>query len=156
MENKFEIAKKLKIRRMIENDLEPLYKLLSNSDVMRFLEEPYNKAQALSFLKEAGMNEPPLIYAVDRDNDFIGYVIFHDYDDVSYEIGWVLYPRYWNKGYASYLTELLIKKAFELNKQVVIECDPNQEATKRIVEKFNFEYQGLEDNLEIYRLKVTC
>ena len=146
----------LKIRKMKESDLESLYKLLSDSNVMRFLEEPYNKAQTLNFLKEAGMSEPPLVYAVDKDNDFIGYVIFHDYDDVSYEIGWVLYPSCWGKGYTSYLTKLLIEKAFEMNKQVVIECDPNHEATKRIAAKFNFAYQGIEDNLEVYRLKAIC
>ena len=142
------------LRRMKESDLGSLYKLLSDSNVMRFLEEPYNKAQTLNFLKEAGMSEPPLVYAVDKDNEFIGYVIFHDYDDVSYEIGWVLYPSCWGKGYASYLTKLLIEKAFEMNKQVVIECDPNHEATKRIAAKFNFAYQGIEDDLEVYRLKA--
>ena len=146
----------LKIRKMKNSDLESLYKLLSDSKVMKFFEEPYNKAQTLDFLTNAGMSEPPLVYAVDKDNEFIGYVIFHDYDDVSYEIGWVLYPSCWGKGYASYLTKLLIEKAFEMNKQVVIECDPNHEATKRIVAKFNFAYQGIEDDLEVYRLKAIC
>ena len=37
----------LKIRKMKNSDLESLYKLLSNSKVMKFLEEPYNKAQTL-------------------------------------------------------------------------------------------------------------
>ena len=72
---------------MRNSDLESLYKLLSDSKVMMFLEEPYNKAHTLDFLTNAGMKEPPLVYAVDKDDDFIGYVIFHDYDDSSYEIG---------------------------------------------------------------------
>lgn len=42
-----------------------------------------------------------------------------------------------------------------MNKQVVIECDSNQEATKHIARKLNFEYQGIEDDLDIYRLKTT-
>ena len=143
----------LKIRKMKNSDLESLYKLLSNSKVMKFLEEPYNKAQTLDFLTNAGMSEPPLVYAVDKDDDFIGYVIFHDYDDLSYEIGWVLYPCCWGKGYASYLTKLLIEKAFEINKEVVIECDPKQEATKHIALKYGFQYEGVEDDLEVYRLR---
>ena len=61
---------------MKNSDLESLYKLLSDSKVMKFLEEPYNKAQTLDFLTNAGMSELPLVYAVDRDNEFIGYVIF--------------------------------------------------------------------------------
>ena len=143
----------LKIRKMKNSDLESLYKLLSDSKVMKFLEEPYDKAQTLDFLTNAGMSEPPLVYAVDKDDDFIGYVIFHDYDDLSYEIGWVLYPCCWGKGYASHLTELMIEKAFEINKEVVIECDPKQEATKHIALKYGFQYEGVEDDLEVYRLR---
>ena len=145
----------LKIRKMRENDLEPLYKLLSDSNVMRFLEEPFNKNQTIKFLKEAGIRKSPLIYAVEKDDCFIGYVIFHDYDDLSYEIGWVLYQSCWGKGYASFLTELLIEKAFKMNKQVVVECDSNQEVTKHIATKFGFEYSGTEDDLEVYRLKPS-
>ena len=61
----------LKIRKMKNSDLESLYKLLSNSKVMKFLEEPYNKAHTLDFLTNAGMKEPPLVCAVDKDDDFI-------------------------------------------------------------------------------------
>ena len=57
------------------------------------------------------------------------------------------------KGYASYLTKLLIEKAFEINKEVVIECDPKQEATKHIALKYGFQYEGVEDDLEVYRLR---
>ena len=58
----------LKIRKMKNSDVESLYKLLSDSKVMKFLEEPYNKTQTLDFLTNAGMSEPPLVYAVDKDN----------------------------------------------------------------------------------------
>ena len=143
----------LSIRKMKETDLESLYTLLSDSKVMKYLEEPYTKAQTLDFILNAGMSEPPFVYAVDDENEFIGYVIFHDYDDISYEIGWVLYPGYWGKGYASHLTKIMIEKAFEMKKQVVIECDPNQIATKQIAIKFGFHYEGIEDDLEVYRLK---
>ena len=47
----------------------------------------------------------------------------------------------------------MIEKAFEMKKQVVIECDPNQIATKQIAIKFGFHYEGIEDDLEVYRLK---
>ena len=65
---------------MTVSDLEPLYKLLSNSKVMQYLEAPYTKEQTEQFLFRSGLSETPLIYAVEKDNDFIGYVIYHDYD----------------------------------------------------------------------------
>ena len=47
----------------------------------------------------------------------------------------------------------MIEKAFEINKEVVIECDPKQKATKHIALKYGFQFEGVEDDLEVYRLK---
>ena len=94
----------IRIRKMTVSDLEPLYKLLSNSKAMQYLEAPYTKEQAEQFLFRSGLSETPLIYAVEKDNDFIGYVIYHDYDSESVEIGWVLEPSFWGLEIASYLT----------------------------------------------------
>ncbi len=43
------------IRKMCENDLHPLYALLSNSKVMAYLEPPYSLSQTESFLRDAGL-----------------------------------------------------------------------------------------------------
>lgn len=142
----------MKIRRFEERDFLSLYRLLSDENVMRYLEEPFNEERTLSFLKENGSNEDPRIYAVDEDDEFIGYVIFHEYDESSYEIGWVLSPECWGKGYASKLTEILIEKGKQMEKDLVIECVPEQIATKKIAEKYGFVYMGIDDGLEVYRL----
>ena len=141
----------LTIRKMRESDLEPLFELLSNEQVMRYIEPPYTEERTASFLKTAGLSETPLIYAVERGDRFIGYVIFHDYDENSMEIGWVLHPAYWGKGCASCLTEQLIDQCRVLGKQPVIECSPEQEITKHIAQKYGFEYIGNEDGLNVFR-----
>lgn len=52
------------------------------------------------------------IYAViDEDRIFIGYVIYHDYEEDSIEIGWILSRRFWGKGIAEALTNQLIHKS---------------------------------------------
>ena len=143
----------LTIRKMNEEDLEPLYELLSNPQVMQYLEPPFTKERTKQFLISAGLCEPPLVYAVDKENVFIGYVIFHKYDEMTIEIGWVLHPLYWGNGYASYLTELLIDKGSAFHKQLVIECAPEQEITKYIARKYGFDYEGTIDGLDVFRLK---
>ena len=75
------------IRRMQSSDADALYRLLSDPMVMRYLEPPYDRAQTEAFLRRAGLAEPPLVYAVQEDEHFIGYVIYHDYDKDSVEIG---------------------------------------------------------------------
>ena len=141
----------LTIRKMRESDLEPLFELLSNEQVMRYIEPPYTEEKTASFLKTAGLSETPLIYAVERGDRFIGYVIFHDYDESSMEIGWVLHPSHWGTGCASCLTEQLIDQCRVLGKQPVIECSPEQEITKHIAQKYGFEYIGNEDGLNVFR-----
>ena len=142
-----------KIRKMEEHDLGPLYELLSNEQVMRYLEPPYSKEKTMRFLERAGLSDPPLIYAVEQDGLFIGYVIFHDYDETGMEIGWVLHPKYWGNGVASALTEQLVERSRELKKQPVIECVLEQEITRHLALKFGFEYEGSKDGVDVFRLK---
>ena len=61
----------LRARRMTEADLEPLHRLLSDPEVMRYLEPPFSREQTRAFLDRAGMTPEPLILAVD-DGGFAG------------------------------------------------------------------------------------
>ena len=140
------------IRKMRPGDADALYRLLSDPAVMRYLEPPFDRAQTEDFLRRTGLAEPPLVYAAEENGDFIGYVIYHAYDEQSVEIGWVLLPEYWGRGYASALTERLIGRARQEQKSVVIECAPAQAATKRIAVKKGFRACGNCDGLAVYRL----
>ena len=150
-----EIDLTLHIRRMTELDMEPLFKLLSDPEVMRFLEPPYTRGKVSAFLRK-GLSDKPPVYAVEANGTFIGYVIYHPYDENSIEIGWVLLPEYWKKGFASGLTKQMIDKAVSEGKTVVIECDPQQEVTKHIAQKFGFTLTELRDGLNVYRLTGLC
>lgn len=144
----------LRIQKFERKDWEPLYELLSDGEVMRYLEPPYTLQQTEKFLGTACLSTEPLIYAVDDGNGrFIGYVIYHDYGTDGKEIGWVLKPDAWGKGYAKELTKKLIEKAQSEGKSVVIECAPEQSVTKHIAEKFGFLYTGRYDGCDVYRLE---
>ena len=140
------------IRNMRPGDADALYRLLSDPEVMRYLEPPYDRVQAEAFLHHAGLSEPPLVHAVEENGSFIGYVIYHAYDAESVEIGWVLLPEYWGRGYASALTDRLIDRARQAQKSVVLECAPAQAATRRIALKKGFRACGICDGLTVYRL----
>lgn len=139
------------IRKFSELDFEPLHCLLSDPKVMLYLEPPYSREQTRSFLQAALSDHPP-VYAVELDGCLIGYVIYHAFDQDSMEIGWVLFPEHWGKGYASELTKQMADKARKAGKSLVIECDPEQEATKHIAVKHGFVRSGRNDGLDIYRL----
>ena len=144
----------IRIRKMAENDLNDLYDLLSDEKVMRYIEVPYSREKTERFLCSAGLADDPLIYAAKADGDFIGYCVFHPFDDTSMEIGWILKRSAWGKGYACRLTELMLKMCRDLNEDVVIECDPEQETTRHIAEKYGFKCTA-EGELSEYRLSVS-
>lgn len=142
---------KLNIRRMCPNDLVPLNQLLSDEAVMRYLEPPFSMEQTKEFLHHAALSDPPLVYAVeDCNRSFLGYVIYHDYDSASKEIGWVLSQDAWGKGYASILTVQLMEWAAVEGKSVVIKCVPEQSTSKHIAEKFGFRYIGKSGHCDVY------
>ena len=144
----------LHIRKMTGQDLDPLYRLLSDPEVMHFLEPPYTQEQASAF-HQMGVSENPLVYAAEANDTFIGYVIYHPYEEDSIEIGWVLLPEYWRRGYASELTRMMIDKASKESKTLVIECDPRQEVTKHIAQKFGFARAGSRDGVDVYERNIT-
>ena len=143
----------MNIRAFNESDLMNLYGTLSDPDVMKYIEPVYSLDQTREFLHDVALSDPPLIYAAEDDNGkYIGYVIYHDYEDDSVELGWLLNKQEWGKGYASKLTKLMIDRARQEGKNMVIECDPEQEVTKHIAEKNGFVYDGVFDECDVYRL----
>lgn len=140
------------LRKMAPSDFSSLHALLSDPDVMRYLENPFTPEQTEAFLKEHGLSDPPGILAVENSrHDWIGYVIYHDYDEASREIGWVLKKEVWGKGMAGLLTKHLVAMAASEGKGAVIECVPEQAVTKRIAENHGFVKAGTREGLEIYR-----
>lgn len=144
----------LTIRPMSQDDLMPLYRLLSDESVMRYIEPPYDLDKTRSFLAEAGLSESPLIQAVEDSTEaFVGYVIYHPYDSSSMEIGWVLAPEVWGRGYAQKLTKQMTAMAFSQGRDAVLECSPQQETTKHIAVKLGYRYLGLIDELEVFKME---
>lgn len=147
------MAGMMTIRKMKHTDFAALYKLVSDPEVMEFLEPPFTKEKTARFLDAAGLSDPPRIYAAeDEKGRFIGYVIYHDYDEDTKEIGWVLNKNVWGKGCAKALTEQLIEKAVSEGKGVILECVPGQAVTRHIAEAFGFAYTGRADGCDVYRL----
>ena len=136
------------------SDSDALHEILSDPAVMEFLEDPLTEERTQEFLETAGLNDPPLIYAVEDNEGFIGYVIYHDYDEESVEIGWVLKQSVWNRGYAKKLTKLLIDRARSDNKNVILECIPEQKVTRHIAQSYGFSHTGRRENCDVYRLDL--
>ena len=68
------------------------------------------------------------------------------------ELGWVLASDRWGRGYALALTRQMICRARENGRDAVIECHPQQAATRHIAEKLGFRPCGMDGGCCVYRL----
>lgn len=149
------VTERCHIRNFSMADIDDLYEALSDEDVMIHIESAFDRERTKEFIREAGMCEIPLVYAVvwKLTGKVIGHAIFHQYEETDYEIGWILNKEYWGKGIADELTKELINYARYIGiSSCIIECDTKQIASKRIALKNGFAYEGIIDNLERYRL----
>lgn len=149
------ITERCHIRNFSMEDVDDLYEVLSDKDVMIHIESAFDRERTKEFIQVAGMCEPPLVYAIvwKLTGKVIGHAIFHPYEEFDYEIGWILNKEYWGKGIADEVTKEIINYARHLGiSSCVIECDTKQNASKRIALKNGFAYEGVIDNLERYRL----
>ena len=140
------------------DDAAALNEVLSDVAVMKYIEEPFDLPKTKEFLEEAGLCEEPLVYAlVWKETDrVIGHVIFHQYEETGYEIGWIIHKAYWGRGIASELTAALVEYAGTLGMEsCVIECDCEQTASGHIAKKCGFQYEGIDDGCDVYRFILT-
>ena len=150
-------TKRCKIRNFSPEDAKDLHEVLSDFEVMKHIEPVFDMEKTLDFIKNAGLCEPPLVYAVEfnETEKVIGHLIFHSYENCGYEIGWVINKKYWGIGIANELTKRIIEYSKTLDiKSLIIEFDENQSASKHIAEKNGFVYEEKTGNIEIYKLML--
>ncbi len=146
----------MKIRKFTKNDLDNLYGTLSDPDVMTYIEDPYTYEATKELLDDVLASEVPNIYAAeDDDGKYVGYVIFHEYEEDSYELGWLLNRSEWGKGYACRLTEIMLEEARKIGMNAVIECDPEQEITEHIALKYGFIFDEIYDGCKVFRRRLV-
>ncbi len=142
------------IRKFKEADTENMYQLFSSERVMEFIEPVFDYKKTVEFIKKYALIECPSVFAVFKNNkseEFLGYVIFKPYDEISYEIGWLLNENHWGKGYANHITNELIRYSKDNNiKKLIIEFDKNQKVSEKIAIKNGFSFAFYDENLIVY------
>lgn len=71
-------TKRLSIRPLQWQDCGALHEILSDPEVMRFVEPPFDREQTRRFIETAGLCAPPLVYAVveKQTGRLIGHLIW--------------------------------------------------------------------------------
>lgn len=141
---------RLLVRRLTEDDAEALHAVLSDPEVMCYIEPPFSLEQTQDFIREAGLCEQPLVYAVvwKQTGKLIGHLIWHSWDETIMELGWILRRDFWGRGIAKELTAAMLTRT---NQDVIIECSPAQAVTRHIAETFGFHVAAASEERMIFR-----
>ena len=147
-------TQRCRIRQFKQSDVDDLYLILGNPKVMEYIETPFTLEDTKDFLNKNALSYPQRVFALEykENKKLIGHIIFHEYDEESYEIGFILNSDYWGRGIANEVTKSLINYAKNKNiHSLIIECDKRQLATQKIATNNNFKLISSE-NLLVYEL----
>jgi RimJ/RimL family protein N-acetyltransferase len=120
---------------------------VENTKFMRFL--PYDDTEeTLSFLKEVDeewAKEEPRFFEFAillHDGTFVGSISIY-YEDGPWELGWIIYKRYWGKGYAFEAARALLDCFMERGcKHFIAHCDAENIPSYRLMEKLGMKKTG--------------
>lgn len=101
------------IRDFIMDDLNDMHEILGDDETMKNCEPAYTIEKTAEFLQKFCIEKRGAVAAVHKDiNKVIGYILFNEYDEEVYEMGWIYNKDYWGQGYAFESCKAVIDYAF--------------------------------------------
>ena len=147
------ITPRLVLRGPMEKDMQPMFDIHTDPDVMRYYGvKPYDSLDKskkhLDWLTKLHREEIGLRWIITlKDEDTcIGDVGFYDWEKKHSraEIGYILGKQYWGKGIMTEAIKAALDYGFnEMNlNRIQALIDPRNNASKRVAEKHGFHYEG--------------
>jgi len=137
--------RKLKLEKYTTDDFEKYFALVSNESVMAQITEraiPVDEAETnyQKLLERNNKHELFGSYKVfDEDYLGLGHVTVNEDNPDEAEIGYMLMPAYWNKGYGTLIADKLIELAKQTNvSRLTAIIDPENIPSRKILLKHGF------------------
>jgi len=140
---------RLYLRQFTPNDLEALYRIYSDSEVMKYLNEGVRNreetaADLFQIIADWEKHAFGLWAVVNKQNNQLigdgGLRLLGKTPEV--EVGYVLAKAYWGKGLASEVAAASLKYGFEVLKleKIVAVADTENRSSRRVMEKMGMKY----------------
>lgn len=101
------------IRSFCLDDAADLHEIFGDAETMKNCEPAYDPAKTKDFLSSFCISRQGALAAVHKDSGkMIGYILFNEYEEGVYEIGWIFNRRFWRQGYAYESCKAVIDHAF--------------------------------------------
>lgn len=159
-------SERLKFHPCTEKDLDYFLELATRDEVMKYITgRGLSREEAVErFANNVRITEEDPGYgffiALSKENDsLVGYGKLVKYGDNEYEAGYSLHPDHWGKGYATEVLGTLVDYASKDPeiKSLMAKITPENDASRRVLEKKNFVSYLLEEgDTEYFRLQLRA
>lgn len=139
-------TQRMLIRDYTMDDVKDLHDILGDAEVMKHCEPAYDIEKTSRFLSEFCIGKRGAVAAVHKDNGkMIGYILFNEFDESVYEIGWIFYKNFWRQGYAYEACKAVIDHAFhELHAHKIFAETIDSVKSVGLMKKLGMQLEGIQ------------
>lgn len=134
------------IRNFTLEDAADLHDIFGDAETMKNCEPAYDIEKTKDFLTSFCIGRNGAVVAVLKESGkMIGYILFNEFDEGVYEIGWIYNRQYWRKGYAYESCKTVIDHAFgELNAHKVFAEAIDSVKSVGLMKKLGMQLEGIQ------------
>jgi ribosomal-protein-alanine N-acetyltransferase len=144
-------TERLILRKMSEADLQPVFAMRSDPDVMRYIREPQKRAEALNWIRLVSSRwEGEKIgfcsIRLKETNEFIGWCgLWQLKETGEIEVGYALFKDFWGQGFAVEASVPFLEYGFsELNLPKIVACaSAENKGSRRVMEKLGMTFDHI-------------
>ena len=139
---------RLILRPLEKNDVDAVYRMRSDADVMRFIREPQNRAESAGWVKLVSSRwkkeQIGFCAILEKPSEkFVGWCgIWKLKETGELEIGYAVAKEFWGKGFATEAALKFLDYAFEKlePEKIVAVARPKNAASRRVMEKLGMNF----------------
>jgi len=137
-------TERLLLRPAQQSDLAAIHAILSDPIATRFWSTPPHASLAQTSHWLAGMVSIPAgageDFVIEHEGAVIGKAGLYRFP----EIGFILHPEYWGRGFAGEALAPVIERAFDVHRLAVVlaDVDPRNEASLKVLRRLGFRESG--------------
>ena len=134
------------IRDFTMNDVNDMQDILGDRETMKNCEPAYTIEKTVDFLRKFCIEKKKAVAAVHKETaKVIGYILFNEFDEGVYEIGWFFNRNFWRQGFAFESCKAVIDYAFDkMNAHKVFAETIDEIKSVELMKKLGMKLEGIQ------------
>lgn len=149
-------TERMTLRAVTRDDQQKVFEGLSNPDVITYFGISYatyeETAKQMDWYEQSQLNQTGQAWAIIHNEEFAGIIGIYHVNPIhlNAEIGYWLFPKFWNQGFATEALHAILQHARNDLKlhRIMADVEPEHLASKSVLRKCGFEHEGTKRECE--------